>query len=122
MSNKEQAERERVERRRKRKQARERRRAQAQRDAAYGGRRMLRLADVEVRVGKKHAALYADMARGTFPKPIPLGKKAVGWLEHEVDAWLQARITERDSGSVPTKTFPAKPRKPSRRHAHETAS
>ena len=97
MSNKEQAERE--ERRRKRKEVRARRRAQAQRDAAHAGRRMLRLADVEVRVGKRHAAIYAAIAKGTFPKPAPLGPKTVGWLEAEIEDWLEARITERDEGT-----------------------
>jgi prophage regulatory protein len=37
--------------------------------------------------------LYARIKAGTFPKPIHLGdSKAVGWLEHEVDAWLAEQI------------------------------
>ncbi|WP_047238395.1 helix-turn-helix transcriptional regulator [Chromobacterium subtsugae] len=30
----------------------------------------------------------------TFPKQIQLGARAgaVGWLEHEIDAWLESRI------------------------------
>jgi len=37
------------------------------------------------------------MQDGTFPKPIKLGARAVGWLESEIEEWLQARIEKRDS-------------------------
>lgn len=30
----------------------------------------------------------------TFPKPIKLGANTVGWLEHEVDAWILARVEQ----------------------------
>ena len=32
---------------------------------------------------------------GQFPKRIKLGTNRVGWLESEVDDWLQGRIAER---------------------------
>src|SRR5262249_27040640 len=63
-------------------------------------RRILRLPDVEARVGLKQTAIYDGVTKGTFPKPVPLGKRAVGWLEHEIDAWLDARIAERDAESA----------------------
>lgn len=28
----------------------------------------------------------------SFPKPISLGAGAVGWISHEVDAWLTSRV------------------------------
>jgi len=28
---------------------------------------------------------------GDFPAPIKIGKRAVGWLEAEVHAWLESR-------------------------------
>jgi prophage regulatory protein len=61
---------------------------------------VLRLPEVQKRTGKKHASIYAAIAAGTFPAPIPLGPKAVGWLSEEIDAWIAARIAERDSGDV----------------------
>ncbi len=33
-----------------------------------------------------------------FPKPIPLGENSVGYIEEEVDAFLEARAAERDGG------------------------
>nr|WP_010597693.1 AlpA family phage regulatory protein [Rickettsiella massiliensis] len=32
------------------------------------------------------------VAKGEFPKPIKLGKRSVGWLESDVDAWIEACI------------------------------
>jgi predicted DNA-binding transcriptional regulator AlpA len=34
----------------------------------------------------------ANFTQGTFPKPVSLGGRAVGWLEAEVQQWLQRRI------------------------------
>ncbi|WP_337883921.1 helix-turn-helix transcriptional regulator [Chromobacterium haemolyticum] len=28
----------------------------------------------------------------TFPKQISLGVGAVGWLDHEIDAWIASRV------------------------------
>lgn len=33
---------------------------------------------------------------GLFPKRVQLGLNRVGWVETEIDAWIQARIDERD--------------------------
>ena len=54
--------------------------------------RILRLPDVMDRVGLRKSAIYSRIASGEFPAPIPLGARAVGWLETEVDEWLKARI------------------------------
>jgi len=32
------------------------------------------------------------MAEGNFPKPVQLGKRAVGWRESDIAAWLQSRV------------------------------
>ena len=66
--------------------------------------KVLRLPDVINRVGLKRASIYQRMQTGSFPKPVPLGPRAVGWLEHEVEAWLaecvQRRGTRRESPSA----------------------
>lgn len=33
---------------------------------------------------------------GKFPKRVTLGPNRVGWLEEEVNQWIQDRIDERD--------------------------
>lgn len=32
---------------------------------------------------------------GLFPRRVQLGANKVGWLEHEVDAWIEARAAQR---------------------------
>ena len=63
-----------------------------------GPLRLLRLPEVLARVGLKRSALYEIVSRGSFPRPCRLGQRCVAWPEHEVNAWLQARLAERDAG------------------------
>ncbi len=37
------------------------------------------------------------MKAGTFPKPIPLGPKARGWLVSELNQWIEQRTAARDA-------------------------
>ncbi|NCC23157.1 MAG: AlpA family transcriptional regulator [Alphaproteobacteria bacterium] len=57
--------------------------------------KILRLPEVIARVGLKRASIYHHISEGNFPKPVPLGPRAVGWLEHEIDEWLRLRLEER---------------------------
>jgi prophage regulatory protein len=72
--------------------------------------RLLRFPDLSDRVGLRHSAIYDAIRKGTFPKPVSLGRKAVAWLESEVDAWINARIAERDA-ATPPKRRRGRPRK-----------
>lgn len=56
--------------------------------------RILRRPDVEILTGLSRSTLYAMMAEGTFPKPVKLGKRAVGWREVDLSTWLESRSTE----------------------------
>ncbi len=56
---------------------------------------ILRLPGVMKRVGICRASIYLGIADGSFPKQISLGARAVGWLEHEIDAWLAVKIQGR---------------------------
>jgi prophage regulatory protein len=62
---------------------------------ASGLRRILRLPEVEIATGKKRSGIYQDIVDGTFPAPVPLGPRAVGWLETEIMEWQERRIAER---------------------------
>jgi len=69
---------------------------------------ILRRKQVEARTGLSRSTIYARLptiyARlrrnpkrpsdydPTFPKPVAVGAKAVGWIEAEVEAWLAAQI------------------------------
>jgi hypothetical protein len=39
---------------------------------------------------------HTSRAQGRFPKPVSISDRSVGWVEAEVDAWLEARIAQRD--------------------------
>ena len=54
--------------------------------------RILRLPQVEARTGISRSSIYARVAKGTFPPPIQLGPRAVGWIESEVEAWIREQI------------------------------
>ena len=43
------------------------------------------------------ASIYRLAKQGDFPKPIKLGVKASGWLQSEIDDWIQSRLNDRDS-------------------------
>jgi prophage regulatory protein len=49
---------------------------------------ILRLPLVKNRTGCSRSGIYLRIAKGTFPAPISLGTRSVGWLESEIDAWI----------------------------------
>lgn len=53
--------------------------------------KVLRRRQVEARTGLPRSSLYVLIAEGRFPAPIHLTTKSVGWLEHEIDAWIAER-------------------------------
>jgi prophage regulatory protein len=61
---------------------------------------VLRLPDVKRRTGLSRSSIYLRVSQGDFPRPIPLGERAVGWLAEEVSAWVSSRVAERDQRRV----------------------
>ncbi|MFC1876006.1 helix-turn-helix transcriptional regulator [Thermodesulfobacteriota bacterium] len=59
---------------------------------------ILRRKQVERRTGLSRSTIYLRIQEGTFPRPINLGARAVGWLENEIEAWLVARLEIRNNG------------------------
>ena len=59
--------------------------------------KMLRRREVQARICLSKSTLYRLISAGQFPRPVPLGIRARGWPEDEVDAWLEARRAERDA-------------------------
>lgn len=57
--------------------------------------KILRRHEVEQRTGLSRSSIYAMINEGLFPRPIQLSSRSVGWLENEVDDWLQKRISKR---------------------------
>ncbi len=64
---------------------------------------ILRRREVEARTGLGCSTIYDSIKAGTFPAPIQLGPKAVGWVESEINAWLAARVAARDAARKASK-------------------
>ena len=60
---------------------------------------ILRRPEVEARTGLSRSTIYLKVAQGTFPKPINLGPRAVGWVAAEVDRWLEDQVAASRVGS-----------------------
>ncbi|MBK7363379.1 MAG: AlpA family phage regulatory protein [Micavibrio sp.] len=56
---------------------------------------IIRLPEVSRRTGRSRAAIYVDMDKGLFPKSVKIGERAIGWFEHEIEAWIKARLHRR---------------------------
>jgi len=61
------------------------------------GRSVIKLPDVMKKTCLSKAGIYSMIQKNVFPKPIKLGTRASGWIEDEVDAWIEDRIKERDN-------------------------
>jgi len=54
---------------------------------------ILRLQHVKARTGLSRSSIYLRISEGTFPQQIVLGGgRAVGWIESEIDDWLNQQI------------------------------
>jgi prophage regulatory protein len=54
---------------------------------------ILRLPAVKAETGhRSHASIYNAIRAGLFPNPVPIGQRAVGWPDDEVQAINAARI------------------------------
>ena len=53
---------------------------------------ILRLPAVKARTGLSRSTIYLRISEGSFPKPVSLGSRAVGWIESEIDDWLNQKI------------------------------
>jgi len=56
--------------------------------------RLLKIPEVESITGKSRTSIYSDT---TFPRPVKIGPRASAWVESEVMAWIESRITTRQT-------------------------
>ena len=60
---------------------------------------ILRLPAVKTRTGLSRSTIYLRVSQGTFPRPVSLGGRAVGWVEEEIQSWLAERIAGRKAAA-----------------------
>jgi len=67
---------------------------------------ILRRTQVEREVGLKRSTIYQRMQDGTFPLPIRLGERAVGWRASDIELFLEnpagyrRPVADEESGNV----------------------
>ena len=53
---------------------------------------ILRLPAVKSRTGLSRSSIYAKVRTGEFPKPVSIGLRSIGWIESEIQQWIDYRI------------------------------
>lgn len=72
-----------------------------------------RLPAVTARTGLSRSEIYRRVNAGTFPAPVAIGVRARGWLDEELDQWVDGRAAERKA---------ATPEPPRNRRASDAAA
>lgn len=58
--------------------------------------RLLRLPAVMERCALGRSSIYAGVRAGTFPAPVRLSARAVGFREDEIERWVSERVKTGD--------------------------
>lgn len=61
---------------------------------AAAGTRILRLDEVCAKLGLRKTVIYQMAAAGELPSQVRITARAVGWVESEIDEWLEQRIAQ----------------------------
>jgi len=63
---------------------------------------ILRLPTVKARTGLSRSTIYQRVADGSFPRPVSLGARAVGWVESDIEGWISQQIAASRTNSPAT--------------------
>lgn len=58
---------------------------------------ILRLPEVKKQTGLSRSGIYQLISLGQFPKQIKLSVRSSGWVESEIQQWIDDRIADRDT-------------------------
>ena len=56
--------------------------------------KIVRLPKVKEMTGLSRSSIYLRISENAFPKQINLGGRAIGWLESDIQDWINQRIVE----------------------------
>lgn len=59
--------------------------------------KLLPIEEVAARTCLSKPTICLKLRDDEFPKPVQLGNRVRGWLEHESDAWIQEKAAARDA-------------------------
>ncbi len=61
---------------------------------------LLRITDVQARTGLSRASVWRLVRDASFPAPVRIGRRAVAWLDTEIDSWIADCVKARNTSSV----------------------
>lgn len=53
---------------------------------------ILKLPQVKEATGKSRTSIYTAIKEGTFPAPVAIGARSVGWSSAAIEKWIDDRI------------------------------
>ena len=53
--------------------------------------RIIRRKEVQLKTGLACSSIYALMNNKEFPLPVKITKRSVGWIEREIDEWIELK-------------------------------
>lgn len=56
--------------------------------------KIYRMPDIFSTTGLKSSTIYKLVRNKEFPPPIKLTSRSSGWLSHDIDRWLESRLTD----------------------------
>jgi prophage regulatory protein len=62
-------------------------------------KKIYRLPDVMNMTGLSRSSIYLRVSTNEFPKPVKIGRRAIGWPEESIIAW-QAKMMEAQDESA----------------------
>ena len=62
-------------------------------------KKIYRLPDVIYMTGLSRSSIYLRVSTDEFPKPVKIGRRAIGWPEESIIAW-QAKMMEAQDESA----------------------
>jgi len=57
----------------------------------------MRLKEIIEKTGLSRSTIYNLISQGRFPKQIELGARSVGWVDAEIDEWLETKVVHRNA-------------------------
>ena len=59
-------------------------------------KQIYRFPEVMKLTGLSHSSIYLAVSKDEFPKPIKIGRRAVGWHQNVIEEWMQ-KLMERNN-------------------------
>jgi len=57
----------------------------------------MRLKEITEKTGLAKSTIYNLISQGKFPKQIDLGARSVGWVDTEIEEWLEEKVAHRNA-------------------------